>query len=307
MTVEDGRPVVKVIDFGIARAIDQPLHEKAAFTRLGVLIGTPEYMSPEQAAGDSGQTDTRSDVYALGVILYELLTGVTPHDRTQLLEAGYAQMMRTIREVDPPRPSTRFSRPGDGAAGVSALRRIEPRKLAKLLLGDLDVIVMKCLEKDRTRRYETASGLGQDVRRFLNDDPVEARPPSNLYLFGKFARKHRKTLAVAACVRDRGGVGAGDDQRGVLGSTGAGVEIAGQGNSRPGCPKRRPRTTPSRRANWQWRRRRRPRRPRPPPVGRNIALVSSVPARQWPRGISPTPQTCCAVVPIRCVIGNGSF
>jgi WD40 repeat protein/serine/threonine protein kinase len=198
VTVEDGRPMVKVIDFGIARAIDQPLRENAAFTQLGALVGTPEYMSPEQAAGDSALTDTRSDIYALGVILYELLTGSTPLDRKQLLQAGYEQMMRTIRESEPPRPSTRLSGLGDGIASASALRQMEPRRLAKMLVGDLDVIVMKCLEKDRTRRYETASGLGQDLRRFLSNDPVEARPPSSIYLFGKFARKHRKGLSIAA-------------------------------------------------------------------------------------------------------------
>jgi serine/threonine protein kinase/WD40 repeat protein len=198
VTEQDGKAIVKVIDFGIARAIEQTDAERTAFTQAGMLVGTPEYMSPEQAGGRQQETDTRSDIYALGVILYELLTGATPLDRKQLYTAGYEQMMRTIREVQPPKPSTRLSTLGEGVASTSALRRMDPRKLARLLLGDLDLIVMKCLEKDRARRYETASGLARDVERFLNGDPVEATPPSPFYIFGKFALKYRKALAVAA-------------------------------------------------------------------------------------------------------------
>jgi WD40 repeat protein/serine/threonine protein kinase len=200
VTTEDGRRVVKVIDFGIAKAIDQQTLERTAFTRMDMLMGTPEYMSPEQASGNPREIDTRSDVYALGVILYELLTGATPLDRVQLLDAGYEQMMRTIREVMPPRPSTRLSTLGESVASVAALRRTEPQRLTKILTGDLDLIVMKCLEKERSERYDTASSLARDIERYINDDPIEASPPSNLYVLKKLAWKHRRLLAVAAVI-----------------------------------------------------------------------------------------------------------
>jgi WD40 repeat protein/serine/threonine protein kinase len=200
ITKEDGRAVVKVIDFGVAKAVSLPQPEISTLTQFGTLVGTFEYMSPEQAGGDPEQTDTRTDIYAMGVILYELLTGATPLDRRQFQRAGYEQMMRTIRDVEPPRPSDRLSRAGEDVAGTSALRRMDPRKLVKLLSGDLDLIVMKCLEKDRERRYESVGRLGQDIARFLNDEPVEAKPPSKFYLLSKFARRHKTSIAVSAAV-----------------------------------------------------------------------------------------------------------
>jgi tetratricopeptide (TPR) repeat protein/predicted Ser/Thr protein kinase len=198
VAVQDGKPLAKVIDFGVAKAIHQSSLEQTAFTQLGMLIGTPEYMSPEQAGSNPAEVDTRSDVYALGVILYELLTGSTPLDRRQLRKAGYEQMLRTIRETDPPRPSTRLSTAGEATASSAALRRMEPRRLARLLAGDVDAIVMKCLQKDRGQRYETVSALASDIGHFLSGEPVSAGPPGMGYRIGKFIRRHKVAIAVAA-------------------------------------------------------------------------------------------------------------
>ncbi len=198
VTMYDGKPVAKVIDFGVAKAIDQRLTERTMFTQYGSIIGTLEYMSPEQAEMSALGVDTRSDVYALGVLLYELLTGTTPLERMSLREAGYAEILRRIKEEEPPRPSTRLSASRAALPSISAQRKTEPEKLTRLMRGELDWIAMKCLEKDRTRRYETAIGLAQDVERYLNDEPVEACPPSASYRLRKFARKHRAPIAVAA-------------------------------------------------------------------------------------------------------------
>ena len=157
--IYDGKPIPKIIDFGVAKALHQQLTEKTMFTQFGAIVGTLEYMSPEQAEMDAMGTDTRSDIYSLGVLLYELLTGTTPMDGKKLRSLGYAEMLKTIREVDPPKPSTRLSQSAHDLANISAKRHTEPRRLQKLIAGDLDWIVMKCLEKDRTRRYETANGL----------------------------------------------------------------------------------------------------------------------------------------------------
>ena len=157
VTLYDGVPVPKIIDFGIAKATDRQLTEKTLFTGYGQMIGTPLYMSPEQAELSGLDVDTRSDIYSLGVLLYELLTGSTPFDRERLREAGYDEIRRMIREEEPPRPSTRISTLGEAATTVSAHRKTDPAKLRRLLRGDLDWIVMKALEKDRTRRYQTAS------------------------------------------------------------------------------------------------------------------------------------------------------
>src|SRR5262249_53706432 len=196
--MHDGKPVPKVIDFGVAKAISQPLTERTMFTQFGTAIGTLEYMSPEQAERSGLDIDTRSDVYALGVLLYELLTGTTPLERATLRQAGYAEILKRIKEEEPPRPSTRLSASKGTLASIAARRRTEPAKLSRLVRGELDWIVMKALEKDRTRRYETASGLAADVRRHLQDEPVEACSPSASYRLRKLALKHRRALTTAA-------------------------------------------------------------------------------------------------------------
>ena len=194
----DGQPVPKVIDFGVAKAVEQRLTDKTMFTQFGQVIGTLEYMSPEQAGLSQLDIDTRSDIYSLGVLLYELLTGSTPLTKQQLRKGGFEEMMRLIREEEPQKPSTRLSGSGDALPSISAQRRTEPRKLGGLLRGDLDWIAMKALEKDRTRRYETAVSLAHDVQRYLDDDAVEARPPSVTYRLRKVLRKHKAAFGTAA-------------------------------------------------------------------------------------------------------------
>jgi WD40 repeat protein/serine/threonine protein kinase len=195
----DGEPVPKVIDFGVAKATGQSLTEKTLVTGFGAVVGTLEYMSPEQAELNQLDIDTRSDIYSLGVLLYELLTGSTPLDRKRFNEAAMLEMLRVIREVEPPKPSTRLSTLADSSK-VAANRGLEPNKLSGLVRGELDWIVMKALEKDRRRRYETASGLADDVRRHLNDEPVMAGPPSSWYRLRKLARRNRAGMATAAIV-----------------------------------------------------------------------------------------------------------
>ncbi len=200
VTVADGKPIPKVIDFGIAKATSSRLTEKTLFTEHRALIGTLEYMSPEQADLSGVDVDTRTDVYALGVLLYELLTGVTPFDPKQLRSKGYAECQRIIREVEPPKPSTRLSSMKASLSELAAHRHTEPARLPTLVRGDLDWIVMKCLEKDRTRRYETASALAADVTRHLAGEPVTAAPPSAGYRARKFVRRHRGFVMAASAV-----------------------------------------------------------------------------------------------------------
>jgi WD40 repeat protein/serine/threonine protein kinase len=196
----DGKPVPKVIDFGVAKAAGPKLTDRTLYTEFGAVVGTFEYMSPEQAELNQLDVDTRSDIYSLGVLLYELLTGTTPLERKRVNEAALLEVLRLIREEDPPKPSTRLLDSKDSLPSISAQRQMEPAKLTKLLRGELDWLVMKCLEKDRNRRYETANGLVHDIERYLHDEPVQACPPSVIYRLRKFAWRNKVALATATVV-----------------------------------------------------------------------------------------------------------
>lgn len=201
VSVQDGVPVPKIIDFGIARAAEVRLGDRLPFTAYAQLIGTPAYMSPEQTDPANPDTDTRSDIYSLGVLLYELLTGLTPFDGRKLVEAGLDEMRRTLREHEPARPSVRLAAlPSAELARAADNRRTQAHRLAPQLRGDLDWIVMKCLEKDRARRYETANGLALDLQRYLHNEPVIARPPSRLYRLHKLVCRNRVVFAAGGAV-----------------------------------------------------------------------------------------------------------
>ena len=200
VTRHNGEPVPKVIDFGIAKATRQRLTEKTLVTEAGQLIGTPAYMSPEQAQMGETDIDTRSDIYSLGALMYELLTGRTPFDTRTFQRLAYPEIQRIIREKDPPTPSTRVSGLGEDLVEVARDRNIEPGTLPRLLRGDLDWIVMRALEKDRARRYSTASELAADIGRHLRHEPVTASPPSVPYRLRKFVRRHRIGVAAGAVV-----------------------------------------------------------------------------------------------------------
>jgi len=197
VAVKEDQPQVKVIDFGVSKAISQRLTEKTIYTEQGQFIGTPEYMSPEQAEMGALDIDTRTDIYSLGVVLYELLIGALPFDPTTLRQAGFAEIQRIIREQEPPKPSTRLSDLGEASSDVAQRHDSDPKTLLRELRGDLDWIAMKALEKDRTRRYATASELAAEVRRYRDGDPVQARKPSFGYVFGKLLQKERGKVAVA--------------------------------------------------------------------------------------------------------------
>jgi tetratricopeptide (TPR) repeat protein len=199
ITLIDGKPVPKVIDFGVAKATAGKLTDESMNTQLGAVIGTFEYMSPEQAGFAGEDIDTRADIYSLGVILYEMLTGLRPMDAKRLKKAALTEMIRMIREEEPSKPSTRLST-DESLPSLAALRQIEPKKLMALLRGELDWVVMKCLEKDRSRRYETANSLARDLQRYLADEVVEARPPSAGYRLQKFVKRNKGQVVAASLV-----------------------------------------------------------------------------------------------------------
>jgi serine/threonine protein kinase/Flp pilus assembly protein TadD len=199
VTTVDGKPVPKVIDFGVAKATGGRLTDESMSTQFGAIVGTLEYMAPEQAVYGGFDIDTRADIYSLGVVLYELLTGLRPIDRARLQNAGLSEMIRVIKEDEPSKPSTRLSS-SDSLPAMAAVRRIEPRRLTALLRGELDWVVMKCLEKQRERRYESANGLARDIQRYLANEIVEARPPSRSYRLKKFVSKHRGQVLSASIV-----------------------------------------------------------------------------------------------------------
>jgi serine/threonine protein kinase len=198
VALHDDKPLPQVIDFGVAKATDDRQAQRTTLTGFGLVVGTLEYMSPEQSGLSGQDVDTRSDVYSLGVLLYELLTGTTPLDRQRLGQASFDELLRIIREQEPPMPSARLSGSGETLAVLSARRRADPARLPGLLRGELDWIVMKALEKDRARRYETASALARDLQRYLADEPVEAGPSSAGYRLRKLTRRYRNVLATAA-------------------------------------------------------------------------------------------------------------
>ncbi len=200
VTLHDGKPVPKVIDFGIAKAINQRLTEKTLFTRYAHMVGTPTYMSPEQAEMSDVDVDTRTDIYSLGVLLYELLTGATPFDMEELHKANLSEIQRIICEQEPNKPSTKLNALKESLAEIAGYRQTNPETLSGLVRGDLDWIVMKCLEKDRTRRYETVHGLVEDIERHLRNEPVLARSPSFAYRVQKFWRRHRSYIVTATVV-----------------------------------------------------------------------------------------------------------
>ena len=199
ITMIDGTPSPKIIDFGVAKAVSGKLTDESVSTHFGAMIGTMEYMAPEQAGFSMQDVDTRADIYSLGVILYELLTGLRPFSDVKLKKAAFDEVIRILREEEPPSLASRLST-DDSLPNLAALRRIEPRRLLSMVRGELDWIVHKCLDKDRNRRYESASGLGRDLQRYLAHEPVEARPVSVSYRIRKFARRHRGFVAAAAIV-----------------------------------------------------------------------------------------------------------
>jgi serine/threonine protein kinase len=200
LEVRENKLIPKIIDFGIAKATEHRLTERTLFTEQGHLMGTPEYMSPEQAEMSGLDVDTRTDIYSLGIMLYELLVGILPFDPQTLRSAGFSEIQRIIRESDPPKASTRLSGLSDTQALIAEKRRTDPTTLIRQLKGDLDWMIMKAIEKDRTRRYETASSFAMDIQHYLRNEPILARPPSAGYRMGKFMRRHKAGVTIASLV-----------------------------------------------------------------------------------------------------------
>ncbi|GAI25717.1 unnamed protein product, partial [marine sediment metagenome] len=200
VSIEGDKAVPKIIDFGVAKAITQPLTERTLYTEQGQLIGTPEYMSPEQAEMTAQGIDTRSDIYSLGVMLYELLTGALPFDRKTLERAGFGEIQRIIREEDPPRPSTRLTSLGEEAEKVAKSRRTEVATLARRLHKELEWIPLKAMRKEQTHRYRSASELADDIQNYLNGAPLIAGPESAAYRLKKFVRRRRALVTGVAAV-----------------------------------------------------------------------------------------------------------
>ena len=219
----DGKPVPKIIDFGVAKATGPRLTDQTLYTEFGAVVGTLEYMSPEQAELNQLDIDTRSDIYSLGVLLYELLTGSTPLEHKRLKAVLFLEVLRLIREEESPRPSLRLSTTEE-LPSIAACRHVEPRKLSGLVRGELDWIVMKALEKDRNRRYETANGLAADLRRYLDDEPVQACPPSAGYRLRKFVRRNKVAISTAAL--GCRGAGRRDGGQHLASDPGAGCRVA---------------------------------------------------------------------------------
>ena len=202
VTQYDGKPVPKIIDFGLAKALEatEKLSDKTVHTEIGQVLGTIRYMSPEQAGLDELDIDTRSDIYSLGIILYELLTGSTPLERSSIQQAAMLKVLELVREQEAPRPSNKLSSDSHHLSTISSRRQIEPKRLTSILAGELDWVVMKSLEKDRNRRYSSASEFADDLKRYLNSDPILAKPPSRSYQLQKFVRKNKGLVASMATI-----------------------------------------------------------------------------------------------------------
>jgi serine/threonine protein kinase len=303
VTEDDGRPVPRVIDFGLAKALGAvgTLTDRTLYTAFGTVVGTPLYMAPEQVGINALDVDTRSDIYALGVILYELLTGTTPLEKQRLKQAAWEEVRRVIREEEPPRPSVRLSS-SNALPTLAASRQTEPLKLTRMVRGDLDWIVMKALEKDRARRYPTANGLARDVQRFLAQEPVEASPPSATYRLGKFLRRNRSRVlaaivlalmllagvAAVAVVQVRADRERGPRRRDAPPARPGSTPASPRPPARRGNAPRRPGAWPIAPSGCRSRPTRRPRRSAAPPTTPRASRPARPRSPSWPVLVKPS-------------------